>query len=78
MLSQLPAVLAGYRREQTAHVVAHTAAEFHAVETMTDGCEEVVQFKVSLRGGMLGNHLGRLPRHCHYAGRCRTIEGRSP
>ncbi|WTB52370.1 hypothetical protein OIC43_39710 [Streptomyces sp. NBC_00825] len=78
LLSQLPAVLPGHRGEQPVHVVTHAAAKFHTAEAMTDGHEEVVQFKVPLLGNMLGDHVGSFPTRCHDVRRCRTIEGRPP
>ena len=61
LLGQLPAVLSGYRGEQPAHVITHTAAKFHTAEAMTDAHEEVVQLKVPLLGSTLDDHAGRIP-----------------
>ncbi|WP_177198857.1 hypothetical protein [Streptomyces colonosanans] len=58
--------------------VTHAAAKLHTAEAVAHGQEEIVQFEVPLRGGVLGDHLGRRPRRRHYLRRCRTFEGRSP
>jgi hypothetical protein len=66
------------RGEQAAYVVTHATAELDAAEAVADGQEEIVQFEVPPRGGMLSDYPRRLPRRCHYQRRCRTIEGRAP
>ncbi|MEU8348154.1 hypothetical protein [Streptomyces sp. NPDC048845] len=65
LFGQLPAVLAGHRGEQPAYVVTHATAELDSAEAVPDGQEEIVQFEVPLRGGVLGDHPRRLPRRCH-------------
>ncbi|MEW2485312.1 hypothetical protein [Streptomyces sp. NPDC048411] len=58
--------------------VTHAAAKLHTAEAVAGGQEEIVQFEVPLGGGVLDDHLGRLPRRCHYLRWCHTFEGRSP
>lgn len=61
VFGQLPAVFAADRAEPGADVVPHAASQVGAAEAVADTQEEIVEFMVPGRVGMVVDHAGRLP-----------------